>query len=756
MGGTIDTAKYKTLERIGQSYDAGIDLGGLAQNLATVGGYQFSSDRTSILSGLTGMKLSSPQIAQLQTVAGFAQQMGVGWTKQNFGMNIEDFTKSLTGGLEPQTVTKTGTAGTPEEIKRLAEEVVKRQATIEFLSNQPTGFDNPAISSYLKIKSARSEYDTAYKSLQDALKQVTTTEQIPNELPENVGRIASALTGSNATATQAWFSYQKQMQAAGVGIGLESMPQGFLDESLTSQQRLAQENKWLYAESTASQISKYGTLTNRSVSGMSRYWNRLIESGTQQQQTQFSDLVSNPNPLNIGAYVARMSQGSAQGFWNTPINTIGGNVPIGAAAFTGVNQLTGQVTGGAWGARSLALPGYSPGAGPGSFNSPQFVASQIWGQNWQSNNGMAQGAVNAMVNGFALGDETVYGQQALSAWQNQQSYNVSSAQAGVQMRQIALSRAFTTGIGLNAYSGTINPQTGSPFGINTQGGGFWGIEDRQRQLSYAQQEFSFQSQQRQMDMSNKFYQQDTGMQRKQTMMQRQYAQQDWSMQENVRDLQWGWKQEDYQENVRFMTGRERRLAERQMKRDTTMHDIEGDQIDVQKKRQQEMWRLEDQRFSISKQQHAETLKYQQEQLAKSREFFKQSKSLEEESVKLQRAYFIEQQKLQKESAGISASAAKVQKDLNDAMLKYSVYSQKAQDEQALFNSSMSNLVTLFKELSTILGGVLPDLKEMNKMYLENHIVNPNSSPNYSPSFVLTLDGRVISNAVSNVITQSIK
>ena len=755
MGGTVDTAKYGTLQKLGQSYDAGIDVAGLAQTLATAGGFQFSSDRTTLLSGLSSTKLNVPQIGQLQTVASFAQQMGVGWTKKNFGMNIEDFTKSMTGGLEPKTVTTSRTAGTPDEIQKLAEDVVRKQYTVEQLDQEEAGWGNPALGIEIRKISAWDEYNDAKKLLENALKQVTTTEQIPNELPQNVQKIAGALTGSNATAAQAWFSYQKQMQSAGVNIGLESMPQGFLNENLTPEQRLTQENKWLYAENTASQISKYGVQTNRNVGGISRYWNSLVESGTQKQQTQFADLISNPNPLNIGAYVSKLGPGGAQQFWGTYVDTIGGGVSAGMSAFTGVDQRTGNVTGGAWGVRSLALPGYKPGAGAGSFNSPQAVASQIWGQNWQSNNGMAQGAVNAMVNGFQLGDQTVYGQQALSAWQNQQSYNVASAQAGVQMRQIALSSTFTTGVGLGSYSGTINPQTGKSFGINTQGGGFWGIEDRQRALSYAQQEYSFQSQQQQMDMSNKFYQQDTAMQRKQMTMQRQYAQQDWSMQENVRDLQWGWKQEDYQENIRFMTGRERRLAERQMKRDTTMHDIEGDQIDVQKKRQQEMWKLEDQRFAIAKQQHNETLNFQKEQLTKAKEFFKQSKALEDESVKLQRAYFVEQQKLQKESAGISASAAKVQKDLNDAMLKYSIYSQKADDQQVLLNSSLSNMVTLLQTLVTTLGGVLPKLNEVNKMYT-NGFVLPGNISNSVQSFVLTLDGRVIANAVSDVVIRDMR
>lgn len=741
MGGTVDKPDYGVLQKLGQAYDSGINVSNLAQTFVTAGGFQYQTDRTAILSGLSNLKLNAPEVAQLQSVADFASQMGVGWTRKNLGMTVEDLAKSLTGELEPNMVTRT--TGTPEEIQRLAEEVVKKQNIVDQLFEQQPDLKHPAFVLYPQRIQAQTDYDKAYKQLELAL--VPTTEQVPNELPENIKQIAGVLAGPNSTAAQAWFSYQKQMQSAGVNIGLGDMPSSFLDENLTPEQRLLQENKWLFAESTTSQISKYGSATGRDVGRLSRYWNKLVDYGDVQKLNQFSDLISSPTPLNVGAYVAGLSPTEGANFWNAQIPTIGGNVSAGYAAFTGVNQggpNAGKVSGLSWGLASLALPQ----------KSAQVVATEIWGNNWASSGGLANGAIQAMVNGFDLGGTTIYGQNALDAWQNQQSYNVSMAQAGVQMRQLALSSAFTTGVGLNKYSGTINPQTGQPFGFNASGGGFWGLEDRERTLSRQQQEYQFAQQQASMDMQNRFWSQDYALQRKSSATSRRYTQENWVYQEEVRDLQWGWKQEDYQENVRFLTGRDRRLAERQQKRDTIMHDLEGEQIDKTKKQQQEMWKLEDERFKIQKQQHTESVKFQQEELNKAKEFYRQQKIMEDESIKLQRAYWVEQQKLQKESAGISAHAAQVQKDLNDAMLKYKLYAQEADGKQNLLNSSLSNMVSVLHELVTVLNNdAIPKVKQLTTVSRSN-----SNSGQAQVQVGVYIDGNKVVDALTGRIISTIK
>ena len=406
--------------------------------------------------------------------------------------------------------------------------------------------------------------------------------------------------------------------------------------------------------------------------------------------------------------------------------------------FAGAYGTGASVNGMAWGTTSLAM---------GKSNAAT-IAQQIWGGGvtrqgdigtWApttTGTGYSAGAINAAINGFTLPNgEKVGGIWGLQAYGNQQSFDNQMASIGVQFQQLALTNAFTTGVGLNQYAGTINPQTGQPFGINTgkfsfnvggvggftsTGGGFWGLQDAQRALGNMQQSWQFQSQATQQAMQTRQFYQNMGMQQQQAYMQRGWTQQDWAYQNQTRGLQWGWQQEDFAENVRFMSGRQRRLATRQQERATIMHDLEGEQIDKQRDRQKEMWRLEDERFAIQKQQYEENRKFQEDQLNKAKEFFEVRKQLEEESVKLQRAYWVEQQELQRASAGIAAKAAIDQKEFNETMIAYNEHVAKSQGllntlteegmqqlhDQILYNTvpAVDRLTTALEKLVIAGGG----------------------------------------------------
>lgn len=186
---------------------------------------------------------------------------------------------------------------------------------------------------------------------------------------------------------------------------------------------------------------------------------------------------------------------------------------------------------------------------------------------------------------------------------------------------------------------------------------FWALEDRSRAMQYGQQQWQFGFQQRQLDMQNRQFMQNFALNLQQSQMQRGWARQDWGYQDIQRNLQWQWKQEDFGEEVRFMTGRQRKLAERGMRRETIMHDIEGEQIDRQRERQKDIWKLEDERFDVQLQQHRESLAMQEEQLQKSREFFEERWALETESIALHREYQKKQLELQMAAAGAQAHYA---------------------------------------------------------------------------------------------------
>jgi len=360
---------------------------------------------------------------------------------------------------------------------------------------------------------------------------------------------------------------------------------------------------------------------------------------------------------------------------------------------TGMYQAT--PTGLPWGMSSLAMPGITSA----------MMAPRIWGANWQQRPDLSQGLIQAMIGGGQFGGQ---------AWQLQQQAQQQMAQVGIQQQQMALQRAFTTGVGINQYAGIVNPQTGQPFGFNTgkfgfnipgvggftsQGGGFWGVEDAFRNLNWMQQQWGFGQQREQLSMQDRFFQQNFALNFQQAQQQRGWTRQDWAFQDQMRGMQWGWRQEDFQENLRFMTGRERRLAERQMGRETILYGAEGEQIDRQRKRQEELWKLEDERFRLQQSQHKEQLKFQEEAIKKQEQFFEARKKLEEEQVKLQRAYQIEQMKLQEQQIKSAAGYAATQLEIAKTMQEFSKFSQEAAAKGNLFNEdTMEALIEAFAEI----------------------------------------------------------
>jgi hypothetical protein len=349
------------------------------------------------------------------------------------------------------------------------------------------------------------------------------------------------------------------------------------------------------------------------------------------------------------------------------------------------------------------------------------VAAILYGtKNWQQQGPLGGRLIQGMVQGVDIGIQgipQIGGLMAAQFMMAQASYQNQMASIGNSMAQLNLQYAFQTGVGLDKYSGIVNPQTGVPFGVSSKGygwnipgigsykstgGGFWGLEDASRALGYAQQEWQFGQQEKQMQMQERFFNQNMGLQTRQAQMQRNWTQQDWAFQSQVRGLEWQWKQEDFQEEVRFMTGRERKKAERGMERETIMYGLEGEQIDKQKKRQQELWKLEDERFTIQRQQHQETMQFQREQLATQIAFFQERKKIEDEQVKLQRAQWTEQMKLQREALGIQAKQAKDQKDYQDLQLKI-------QTLQVAINTGIGDSQVLSDELWKTIQKWLKDL-----------------------------------------------
>jgi hypothetical protein len=369
------------------------------------------------------------------------------------------------------------------------------------------------------------------------------------------------------------------------------------------------------------------------------------------------------------------------------------------------------MTGMQWGTSSLAMPGISSAG----------MAGRIWGGDYQSRTDISQGLAGALVSGGRFGGRL---------YQMEQQAAHTQAMAGIQMEQIALNRTFQTGVGLGQYTGIVNPQTGQPFGFNTgafnvnvrgvggfqtQGGGLWGVQDAMRGLGNMQQEWQFGRQWEQSAMQDRFWQQNFNLNRRQAMMQRPWRREDWAYQDTTRGLQWQWRQEDFQEESRFMTGRDRRLAERQMGRDTIMYGLEGEQIDKQRERQEDLWKLEDERFMLQEAQHREQVEFQEEGIRVQERFFEERKRLTEEQYKLQRAFQIRQMELSEKQAAAAAAYAAEQAKMALTMEELSQFTTEVMAQGSLFNEqTLTALADALEDINPELAKLIRQLIEAQK------------------------------------------
>jgi len=318
--------------------------------------------------------------------------------------------------------------------------------------------------------------------------------------------------------------------------------------------------------------------------------------------------------------------------------------------------LNGQQTGMAWGTTGLAKGGYTATS----------MANRIWGNLGVGEGGKLSGWREAATTGITLPNgQKVGGQWGIQAYMQQEGYKQQQTQTGIQMAQIALQEKY------------------QPM--------FWNIEDRQRTLADTQAQWGFQIQERQAGMQRSQFQEQSALQRTQMLTGRQWAREDWGYQDQQRAQSWGWKQQDFQEQARFMTGRDRRLAERGMERETIMYGQQGDEIERQRSRQKQQWQWEDESFAQKQKHFNESQKLQEEDRNRQKEFYEEGKKLRDEQVVLQRAMWREQIALQKQSIAASAEYAKNMNEANLALMSFSQEEQKQAGRQRLASENMTTL-----------------------------------------------------------------
>lgn len=424
-------------------------------------------------------------------------------------------------------------------------------------------------------------------------------------------------------------------------------------------------------------------------------------STTAVDPTKLSPLMSPREAANLTAsatastFAAEQVRGMAQSQYDK--STFYGNASTGNKIYAQMTGMTGgqaefynrALGGDPMAMATLALGGMDLGQLPGVRTMQGNTINANYLAMTDTNNGRLTGLPYGTT-GLEMGSlsSQQMGQNIFGTTQNR---SVNAAVNGVQLAQpITL--------------GSINPATGQPNQITSIGGiqgeqyswmqqsygyqqqGFalqqqglqsgwahtqtmWGIQDKQIALSnwYQQQQFGLQ--QEQINQSAANINIGNTIQQTQMNLTRTWAKEDWGYQDQLRNMQWGWKQEDFAEESRFMTGRQRKLAERKMGRETTMHNMEGDQIEKQRARQEELWKLEDERFNLQKKQQLESLAMQQKQLDLQKKYYEEQKKLQAEQVAEERRYAKEQYALQQKQLALAEEQARAAHEHEEAVFQ---------------------------------------------------------------------------------------
>lgn len=526
-----------------------------------------------------------------------------------------------------------------------------------------------------------------------------------------------------------------------------------------------------------------------------KIYDQVVKPGIADSQMWLAQRVYQGDPMAI----ARMGQlgfdfNSAPGMKTLNGTTIGAQY----AAFTDVS-LGNKITGMNWGTSSFQVGTNQSQLTPEQIERNKYlpfdqqikpiqsaisarqIGNNIWGSGMAGN--YNAGLIGAGVDGFNLATPmTLPDGSTISSVGGKQ---------GMQLYMANQNRQFQ-----------LQQQTLSQRGLDLQSSymyGNWGLQDENRALSNTQQQWQFGFQQRQLDMSNRHWNedydlnlrektikrswaiQDLSIDNRSRMMQRDWTRQDWGYQDQTRDLNWGWQQQDFTEEKRFLTGRQRKIAERQQDRATTMHGLEGEQITRQRSRQEtlwaledervarnidrqrQLWALEDERFALQKRQHNEQAKMQQESLDKSKEFYELNRTLEEKRIVFERQYQTEQLALQQANLDLQVQQSQTQYEFSQTMMQLDIYMETVNGQlKTLTDDSLTGVLgkitsivdqlLRLNDMNIPTGSSNNSIKDVIPTYIES---SPNGSGGELQPIIVNVGNEFLKRFVVNTVTHEV-
>jgi hypothetical protein len=500
---------------------------------------------------------------------------------------------------------------------------------------------------------------------------------------------------------QPWYQtfqmQNKQVESAeltGINVPTVATPEQMNAMSLQQQQAMyyqtmVQERQRQQADSWAMQGYKQRSvvsMTGLETSLLNQYGMTGVTAmnraqGLQQQLMGFG-VGESSAVAAMNQYAPQLAQGNMAGY--SALMSMMNGSPQGMAIYqqqklglTGTQLGAGLTVGGTRVPIDVTSQGRVTGYAPFTTNMSAADVTRVLGPNAANAGVLSSELGKGYLSKYAPeGAEPLYGLRALSVKTSDYMHEVMTFYQNQQQKQLGMQRQYWLGGG-------------------NYGRGLWAIQDDQRNLGYQQQEWGFAQQERQASLQREQFYAGRGLQQRGTEMQRGFTQADWSYQDTMRGMQWQWKQEDFQEQARFMTGRQRKLAERGMQRETITYNLEGERISTQRDQQKQLWNLEDERFELERTNFEENAKMAKEQLEKQKEFYEQNKKLQEEELGITRKYQLDQLDLQQQQL--------------DAQSKFNEELQKTKTEQDYLQFASQDMMDNWKmtvEFSNLLADTI--------------------------------------------------
>lgn len=245
----------------------------------------------------------------------------------------------------------------------------------------------------------------------------------------------------------------------------------------------------------------------------------------------------------------------------------------------------------------------------------------------------------------------------------QHSYDLEMRDFGFEMENRAAARnrrGYEGGFAIETQQIALNrAQQDYSFGVQTQQ-----LALRQQGITLGQQQFYERQglQRQQFDYQTSFQRNEMQIERGQQRQRYEWQMQDFAFNRNMSELQFGFSMTDYDENIRYATGRERRVMMRHRDQAVLTQSMNMGQLDRQEGRAKEQQKWAEELYARQKEHFEKNVDFQKQEMELSKRHFEQNHELEQRQFQLsveqhqkEREFMLQERSLQDQDRALRHS-----------------------------------------------------------------------------------------------------